>query len=150
MCAAMNARKVALVTGSGKKRVGWHVADALAERGFALALHFRTSLAEATKNAAAFQQRGIEVLSLQADLADEPSVKAMVQKIIEHFGRFDVLVNTAAVWQRKRLEEVTAADVRAHFETNTLGRLLAGQHAGQALQKPTDGVTRVQLRHRAQ
>ena len=37
----MSDRKVALVTGSGKKRVGWHVADALAERGYALAIHFR-------------------------------------------------------------------------------------------------------------
>ena len=37
----MNPRPVALVTGSGKRRVGWHVADALAARGYALVLHYR-------------------------------------------------------------------------------------------------------------
>jgi pteridine reductase len=133
------AHKVALVTGSGKRRVGWHVADALAERGFALALHYRTSLAEATESATAFQQRGIEVLSTQADLTDEASVKAMVEKVIGHFGRIDVLVNCAAVWKRKPLEEVIAADVRMHFEINTLGTFLCCQHAGLAMAKQAEG-----------
>jgi len=35
-------QRVALVTGSGKKRVGWHVADALAGRGYHLAVHYLT------------------------------------------------------------------------------------------------------------
>ena len=43
----MNPSKVALVTGSGKRRVGWHVAAALAARGYALAVHYRSSAAEA-------------------------------------------------------------------------------------------------------
>src|SRR6266853_637346 len=42
----MSSPIVALVTGSGKKRVGWYVADALAERGYALAIHYRTSAAD--------------------------------------------------------------------------------------------------------
>ncbi|HLW68525.1 MAG TPA: SDR family oxidoreductase [Gemmataceae bacterium] len=133
------ARKVALVTGSGKRRVGWYVADALAERGFALALHFRTSLAEAAENATALEQRRVEVLSSQADLADESSVKAMIQKILDHFGRIDVLVNCAAIWQRKPLEDVTAADVRTHFTINTLGTFLCCQHAGLAMVKQPEG-----------
>jgi pteridine reductase len=133
------ARKVALVTGSGKKRVGWHVAVALAERGFSLALHYRTSLAESAESAAAFQQRGIEVLSVQADLADEASVKNLVGKVSAHFGRIDVLVNCAAVWQRKQLEQVTAADVRSQFEVNTLGTFLCCQHTGLAMVKQSDG-----------
>src|SRR5262245_27382682 len=41
--------KVALVTGSGKRRVGWHVANALASRGYALAIHYHHSAAEATE-----------------------------------------------------------------------------------------------------
>ena len=43
----MSLQRVALVTGSGKKRVGWHVADALAERGYDIAVHYRTSAKEA-------------------------------------------------------------------------------------------------------
>ena len=33
--------KVALITGIGNRRVGWHVADALAARGYALVLPYR-------------------------------------------------------------------------------------------------------------
>jgi pteridine reductase len=43
------------------------------------------------------------------------------------------------VWQRKRLEDVTAADVRLHFETNTLGTFLCAQHAGLAMVQQPEG-----------
>jgi pteridine reductase len=39
----MSHSKVALVTGSGKRRIGRHVADALAARGYALAIHYCSS-----------------------------------------------------------------------------------------------------------
>ncbi|HEV3144907.1 MAG TPA: SDR family oxidoreductase [Gemmataceae bacterium] len=135
----MNPRKVALVTGSGKKRVGWYVADALAERHYSLVLHYRTSITQAAESAKAFEQRGVEVLSLQADLSDEQSVQGMVEKIISRFGRLDVLVNCAAIWQRKPLEQVTASDVRQHFEINILGTFLCCQHAGLAMAKQAEG-----------
>jgi pteridine reductase len=135
----MSERRVALVTGSGKRRVGWHVADALARRGYALALHYRSSIAEATASAEAFQKRGIEVLAIQADLADEQAVRMLVDMTVSQFGRIDVLVNAAAVWQRKRLEDVTAADLRWHFETNTLGTFLCCQHAGLAMTRQPEG-----------
>src|SRR5262249_55133815 len=135
----MASRKVALVTGSGKRRVGSHVAEALAERGYALAIHYRSSAAEATQSVQAYQARGLEAIAVQADLTEERAVRSMVQKVLERFGRLDALVNCAAVWQRKRLEDVTAADVRLHFETNTLGSFLCAQHAGLAMVQQAEG-----------
>jgi pteridine reductase len=127
-------RPVALVTGAGKKRVGWHVAEALARRGHDLALHYRTSQAEAEEAAAHFRSTcGVEALTHGADLADESAVRDMVRAVVSRFGRIDVLVNTAAIWKRKRLEDVTAADVREHFDANTLGTFLCCQHAGLAM-----------------
>src|SRR6516162_10200599 len=105
----MITRRVALVTGSGKRRVGWHVADALAERGYALAIHYRSSEAEAAETVESFRHRGVEVAAFQADLGDERAVRTMVQEVMARFGRLDVLVNCAAVWKSKRLEDVTAA-----------------------------------------
>lgn len=131
--------KVALVTGSGKRRIGWHVADALAARGYALAIHYRSSAAAAAETVASLQRRGVEAIALQADLTDEQAVRSMVQKTLDRFGRLDVLANCAAVWQRKRLEDVTAADVRLHFETNTLGTFLCTQHAGLAMTRQPEG-----------
>ncbi len=130
---------VALVTGSGKRRVGWHVADALARRGCALAVHYRSSAAEAAETTAALRQHGAEAIAFQADLTDEQAVRAMVAGVLERFGRLDVLVNCAAVWQRKRLEDVTAADVRWNLEANTLGTFLCSRQAGLAMVKQPAG-----------
>ena len=63
----------------------------------------------------------------------------MVQDILVAFGRIDVLVNCAAIWQSKPLEEVTAEDVRLHFETNALGTFLCCQHVGLTMTKQTEG-----------
>jgi pteridine reductase len=135
----MTTRQVALVTGSGKRRVGWHITDALAQRGYALAVHYRTSAAEAAETTAALQQHGVEAVAFQADLTDEAAVRALVAAVRERFGRLDVLVNAAAVWKSKRLEDVTAADVRLHFDTNTLGTFLCCQQAGLAMVRQPEG-----------
>lgn len=131
--------RVALVTGSGKRRVGAVVADALARRGFDIAVHYRTSESEAAETVAELRALGVEAEAFQADLADESAVNAMVQAVLKRFGRIDVLVNCAAVWQPKRLEDVTAADVRFHFDTNALGTFLCSQHAGLAMVAQPEG-----------
>lgn len=131
--------KVALITGSGKKRIGWHVADALAQRGYALAIHYRRSADEANETVTHFRDRGNQANAVQADLRDETAVIRMVQQVIEEFGRIDVLVNCAADWSSRKLEEVTAADVRHFFEVNTLGTFLCCQHVGLAMTKQPEG-----------
>src|SRR5277367_5559992 len=67
--------KVALVTGSGKQRVGWHVAAALAARGYALAVHYHSSTAEAVATVDAFRAGGVEAVAFQADLTKEHSAR---------------------------------------------------------------------------
>jgi pteridine reductase len=133
--------KVALVTGSGKHRVGWHVAQALADRGYALAIHYHSSTAEANQTVTELRSRGVDAESFPADLADAGAVHGLVQAVLQRFGRIDVLVNAAAIWRRKRLEGVTAADVREHFEINTLGTFLCSQHAGLAMVRQPEGGT---------
>jgi len=141
----MSQPKVALVTGSGKRRVGWHVADALAARGYALAVHYRSSAAEAAETVKAFRARGVQAVALQADLTDEQSVLTLIEQTLSSFGRLDVLVNCAAAWRSKKLEDVTAADVRHFFETNTLGTFLCSQQAGLAMVRQPEGGCIVSL-----
>src|SRR5437868_7826202 len=131
--------KVALVTGSGKRRVGWHVADALADRGYAIVVHYHSSLAEATDTVAYLKRKGVTAVALQADLTQEGAVHTLIQETAQSFGRLDVLVNCAAIWRSRRLEEVTAADVRMHFDTNTLGTFLCAQQAGLAMVAQSEG-----------
>ncbi|HEY1784192.1 MAG TPA: SDR family oxidoreductase [Pirellulales bacterium] len=132
-------RKVALVTGGGRRRIGWHVVQSLAERGYAVAVHHHTSAAEAAETVAALEARGIEAMAVEADLARESDVRKMVAACLARFGRLDVLVNTAAIWQAKTLEQVTADDLRAHFDINALGTFLCCQHAGLAMVAQAEG-----------
>jgi pteridine reductase len=126
----MSADKVALVTGSGKRRVGNAVALALADRGYSIAVHFYTSTDEALRTVAQIESRGGSALAVRADLVQEADVDQMIQQVVDRWGRIDVLVNAAAIWQAKPLEQVTADDVRRHFEVNTLGTFLCSQRTG--------------------
>jgi pteridine reductase len=137
--------RVALVTGSGKRRVGWHVAEALAGRGYALAIHYRSSEAEAAETVEGLRSRGVDAAPFQADLTNEASVHKLIARALERFGRLDVLVNCAAAWRSGKLEDVTASDVRRYFETNTLGTFLCCQQAGLAMVKQPSGGCLVNL-----
>ena len=81
------------MTGSGKKRVGWHVAEALAGRGYNVAVHYRTSAKEAAETAEHLRSCGVEAVAFQAELAEESAVRNLVRAAQEHFGRLDVLVS---------------------------------------------------------
>ena len=131
--------KVALVTGSGKRRVGSHVAEALADRGYAIAVHYYTSADEAAETAEFLQTKGVAAQAFQADLTNEAAAKALIENVLKRFERIDVLVNCAAIWPAKPLEGITAADVRRAFEANTLGTFLCCQHAGLAMVARPEG-----------
>jgi pteridine reductase len=131
--------RVALVTGSGKKRVGWYVADTLAGQGYALAVHYHTSAAEAEETAGHLRGRGVQAAAFQADLADGSAAAGLIRAVLDRFGRLDVLVNCAAVWQAKRLEEVTAADLLRNFGVNVLGTFLCAREAGLAMVRQPEG-----------
>lgn len=122
--------KVALVTGSGKRRVGNVVAEALAARGYSIALHYHRSAQEAQQTLVRLKEQGIRAHAFQADVAEESELDRLFEQTLNHFGRLDVLVTAAAVWQRKPLEEVTAEDLRRQFEINTLGTFLCCRKAG--------------------
>jgi pteridine reductase len=135
----MTRPQAALVTGAGARRIGRAVAEALADRGYAVAVHYRTSAAEAAELVDRLRRRGVEAVAVQGDLTDEAAVRSLVAGTLERFGRLDVLVNCAAVWDRKRLEDVTAADLRRNFDVNTLGTFLCCQHAGLAMVRQAEG-----------
>ena len=86
--------KVALVTG-GAKGIGRGIAEALAAAGAAVAVA-DMDVEGADSVAQALQKRGSGAIAIQADVADEESVKALVQGVHAHFKRLDILVTTPA------------------------------------------------------
>jgi pteridine reductase len=137
--AADPARRVAFITGSGARRVGRAVAELFAARGYAVVLHANSSLDAAQAALAEFERSGTPGLLVQGDVREEAVVQDWVARIVLRFGRLDVLVNAAAVWKRKPLEEVTAADVREHFDVNALGTFLCSKHCGLQMVRQPDG-----------
>jgi pteridine reductase len=131
--------KVALVTGSGRHRVGNAVAKALAARGYAIALHYHRSADESRQSLAELEAAGATVQAFQADVADEAAVMRMFAEIRTQFGRLDVLVTSAAVWEPQPLEAVTAADVRRQFDINTLGTFLCCREAAKIMVPQPEG-----------
>ncbi len=122
--------KTALVTGSGRKRVGNVVARALADWGYRVAIHYHSSGESAERTVAEIEAQGGEALAVQADVADESQVDRMFERVLERFERLDVLVTTASIWRTISLEDVTAEDVRRSFDINTLGTFLCCRRGG--------------------
>lgn len=121
---------VALVTGSGAARVGRVVAAHLAELGCRMVLHGNRHGEEAEKAVGRLRQSGREAIAVVADLQDESAVGVMFDRIDESFGRIDVLVNAAAIWEPRPLEQVTAAELHRYFAVNAVGSFLAAKAAG--------------------
>jgi pteridine reductase len=81
----------------------------------------------------------VETEAFQADLASETAVRDLVRGAHERFGRLDVLVNCAAIYDPTPLEEVTADDLRRHWEANLLGSFLCAQQAGLIMVRQAEG-----------
>jgi len=120
---------VALITGAGR-RIGNGIARALAARGYRLALHAHASLEAAQRTADELTAAGTQAIALAADLRDQAATRKMIAAVRDHFGTIDALVNNAAIWSAKPLENVTPDDVREQWEVNTLGTFVCCQQAG--------------------
>ena len=84
---------------------------------------------------------GADALPLLADLTDEQQTRKLVDDTFGHFGRLDLLVNSAAMWRPIPLEQITAEEVRKNFELNTLATFIAAQQAGlKMISQPSGGV----------
>ena len=125
----------ALVIG-GTGRIGRAVVAAVAARGHDVAVHCHAALPAARELAAAIGGRS---LAVTADLREEGAIRAMVHRVIDHFGRLDAVV----VCGRRRvptpLDDVTAADLRAHFDVNVAGGFVVAQEAGAVMESQDTG-----------
>jgi len=131
--------KVALVTG-GAIRVGRAVSLALADAGANIVMNYNTSAAAASETAREIEALGRQALTFQADVSQSDQVNAMVEAAIERFGRLDVLVNSASVWQRTPWEELTEEVWDAKVDVDLKGAFLCAKAAAPYLAMHGDGA----------
>ncbi len=101
--------KVALVTG-GAVRVGKAIAMALARSGADIAFSYHTSGDAARHTQQDLESLGRRALGRQADAASVAECHQLVDAVVGHFGRLDVLVNSASLWKRTRFSELEEED----------------------------------------
>lgn len=134
-------RPVAWITGSGAARVGQVIAKEFAARGYNIVLHAHRSLDQAQQCLDELHQQNVEAILVQGSVDEPEFAKASVQTIVNRFGRLDVLINSAAIWDWKSLEETSVEDIQHHFSVNTLGTFLCSQAAGlQMVRQPEGGA----------
>jgi NAD(P)-dependent dehydrogenase (short-subunit alcohol dehydrogenase family) len=120
--------KTALVTG-GARRIGRGIALALAGAGADVALTYLKSKDDAARTVAEIEALGCRALAVECDVRSEGSVRGAIAAVTGKFGRLDVLVNNAAVFETASLENITVEQWDAVFETNARGPFLVAREA---------------------
>ncbi|HEX2450531.1 MAG TPA: SDR family oxidoreductase [Gemmatimonadales bacterium] len=124
--------RVALVTGAGR-RLGRAIAAALGARGARVALHYHASGEGAASLRDEILTAGGDAECFAADLTDAAAARALPQRAVDRFGGLDVLVNSAAVMHRLRLEETTPAQWDEIINLNLRSVFFCTQGAAPAL-----------------
>lgn len=130
--------KIALITGAGR-RVGSGLALAFAARGATVAVHYRSSASEAEQVVAQITQAGRKAQSFRADLEHVAEIERMVAEVLAKFGRLDILVNSASIFLRRPIEEVTERDWDLNMATNLKAPFFLAQAAAPAMRRAGAG-----------
>ena len=123
----------------GAKRVGRELALALARRGAHIAFTYRTSAGPAHATAEAIRRCGVQALPLKADLSRSADVRRIMTRIRHRFGRLDVLVNSAANFDRTPFETLSERDWDRALDTNLKGPFLCALHASRLMRRTGGG-----------
>jgi 3-oxoacyl-[acyl-carrier protein] reductase len=120
--------KVAVVTGASKG-IGAAIAKGLAAEGAAVVVNYSSSKEGADRVVAEIVEKGGRAVAVQGDVSKLSDVKRVFAETKKAFGKLDVLVNNAGVYQFAPLGEITEDQFHRQFNTNVLGLLLATQEA---------------------
>jgi len=122
------AGKTTLVTG-GAKRIGRAIALRLAAGGANVAITYKGSQVEAEDTVRELARLDVDAFAVRTDLGDPESIREMVAAIVSEFGRLDVLVNNAGLFEPAALESISVEQWDQMFATNTRAPFLVAQAA---------------------
>lgn len=124
------APRTALVTGAGK-RLGREIALGLAQAGWQVAVHYKSSAAEALQTAKDCLALNAATASLdphrfifQADLADETATRNLLPQVAAQLGKVHGVVNSAALFEHDDIHSFSYANMAQHWATNTGAAIL--------------------------
>jgi Dehydrogenases with different specificities (related to short-chain alcohol dehydrogenases) len=134
--------QVALVTGSAH-RVGRAIAVELARRGAHIMVHYHASAPETVRDTLQeIKSMGVDAFAVQADISSAQGVEDVFTAVREHFGRLDILVNSASLFQKRRLLDVSLEEWEQTLAVNLTAPFLCTQAAAAVMRRsdPPGGV----------
>lgn len=122
-------RKTMLITGASAG-IGAATAIMAAQRGYDLALNYRTDHAGAEQVATAARAAGAAVTLCPGDVADPEDIRSIYARMEEAFPRLDALVNNAGIVdQTAKVTDLTHDRLRRMFDVNVIGAILIAKEA---------------------
>ena len=120
--------QVAVVTGASKG-IGAAISIALAAEGAAVVVNYASSKEGADRVVKEITAKGGKAIAVQADVSKHADVTRLFAETKKAYGKVNILVNNAGIYQFAPLESVTEKLFHDHFNLNVLGLLLATQEA---------------------
>ncbi len=131
--------QVVLVTGAGSpKGIGRTIAQTFGKQGAKVVI-CDINQAGCDANVKEMKKMGIEAAGYAANLTDPDAVKELVNKIVEKYGRIDVLVNNAGISQKVTVADMTLDDIKRIFSVNMFGLFLITQAVCEVMKKQKYG-----------
>ena len=119
-------RRTVLVTGAAR-RLGREIALALAAAGWQVAVHYRGSAEDAMETAAECRRLSGASATFDADLQSEDAVRALLPRVVAHFGQVDAVVNNASLFEHDNAESFGFQALEQHLRANTGAPILLAQ-----------------------
>lgn len=130
---------VVLITGAAK-RLGRAIALKLADEGYDVAIHYRSSKPDAESLAAEILAKGRRAALVDGELSKESDVVTFVPRATAALGVVTALVNSASVFEDDRVETMTRASWDKHIEANLRAPLVLAQGFAKALPAGAHGA----------
>ena len=120
--------KVAVVTGASKG-IGASIAEYLAAEGASVVVNYASSKSGADAVVKRIKEKGGKALAVQADVSKPEDITRLFEETKAAYGKLDVLVNNAGIFEFAPLESVTGEHFHKQFDLNVLGLILTTKEA---------------------
>src|ERR1700747_1100 len=120
--------KVAVVTGASKG-IGAGIAKEFAAEGASIVVNYASANQDADRVVDEISERGGKAVAIKGNVSNKAEVERLFAEAEKAFGKIDILINNAGVYEFTPLGEVTEQQFHKMFDTNVLGMLLATQEA---------------------
>lgn len=129
-------KKVALVTG-GSRGIGYGIAESLAAEGWSIAINGMRPEESVKDVMNSLRRDDNEVIYCQGNIGDAADRQSMIDKVVNHFGHMNVLINNAGVApkERKDLLEMSEESYDRVLNINLKGTFFLSQLAAKAIIK---------------